>query len=170
MGKTNIVKPKKKKEMKGDEHRKLIHEHSVIDAETGEILVETSYKDRSDNGKDWVIMEKLTAYLFALNREGFTLSDMRVYMYIVAQIDYKARFATTKTDIAEKLHLSRQQVDSSIKTLKKYDLIKEAKSYGATVFVINPTYIRRGRNKAELAKVYESLPSDIVALLEDTPF
>lgn len=170
MGKANISRKPKKPQKKGEKNAKLIHEHNVIDADTGEIISEKRYSERSDNGKDWVIMEKLTAYLFALNNEGFTLSDMRVYMYIVAQIDYKARFATTKTDIAEKLHLSRQQVDSSIKTLKKFDLIKEAKSYGATVFVINPTYVRRGRNKAELSKTYESLPADVIARLEDTPF
>lgn len=167
MVKTNSAKkPAEKKKKNG----KLIHEHNVIDAETGEILVEKKYTERSDNGKDWCIMEKLTAYLFAINNEGFTLSDIRVYMYIVAQIDYKARFATTKTDIAEKLHLSRQQVDSSIKTLKQFDLIKEAKSYGATVFLINPLYVRRGRSKEALAAVYSRLPADVVAKLEDTPF
>lgn len=115
-------------------------------------------------------MEKLTAYLFAINNEGFTLSDVRVYMYIVAQIDYKARFATTKSDIAEKLHLSRQQVDTSIKALKKYDLIREAKSYGATVFLINPVYVRRGKNKNELASIYQRVPTDVVSRLEETPF
>lgn len=156
--------------MRGEEPKKLIHEHSVIDAKTGEVLVEKTYTDRSDNGKDWCIMEKLTAYLFAINNEGFTLSDIRVYMYIVAQIDYKARFATTKTDIAEKLKLSRQQVDSSIKTLKKFNLIKEARSYGATVFLINPIYVRRGRSKIELSAVYDKIPADVIAKLEDTPF
>lgn len=167
MAKPNISRTKK---MRGEEPKKLIHEHSVIDAKTGEVLVEKTYTDRSDNGKDWCIMEKLTAYLFAINNEGFTLSDIRVYMYIVAQIDYKARFATTKTDIAEKLKLSRQQVDSSIKTLKKFNLIKEARSYGATVFLINPIYVRRGRSKIELSAVYDKIPADVIAKLEDTPF
>lgn len=156
MGKTN----------KPENPSKLEKAYQIYDVETGELIFETKYRDRSDNGKDWCIMYQLTAYLLATDKE-FKFSDVRTYLYIVANADFQAKFTTTKADMAGKIGISRQQLDSSIKTLKKKDLIREGKLHGSTTFFINPYYITRGRDKGKLLKAYGSVPAEVVADLDE---
>lgn len=156
MGKTN--KPEKPS--------KLEKAFQVYDVDTGELIFQTTYRDRSDNGKDWCIMYQLTAYLLATDKE-LKFSDVRTYLYIVANADFQAKFITTKADMAAKIGISRQQLDSSIKILKKKDLIREGKLHGTATFFVNPYYTTRGRDKGKLLKAYEEVPKEVVKELDE---
>lgn len=111
-------------------------------------------------------MYQLTAYLLATDKE-LKFSDVRTYLYIVANADFQAKFITTKQDMAAKIGISRQQLDSSLKTLKKKDLIREGKLHGSTAFFVNPYYTTRGRDKGKLLKAYEEVPSEVIKELDE---
>ena len=155
MGKTNMP----------EKPTKLEKAFQIYDADTGELIFQSTYRDRSDNGKDWYIMYNFTAYLLATDKE-LKFSDVRTYLYIAANVDFQAKFVTTKADMAAKIGISRQQLDASIKTLKKKDLIREGKLYGSTTFFINPYYATKGRDRGKLLKAYEEIPSEVVKELD----
>ena len=132
----------------------------VTDSETGEVLFEQYYTQRSQNGKDWCIVYQMTAYLLATDH-SFSVSDIRTYLYIVANADYDCKFASGITDMANKIGITRQQLHASIKTLKEKDLIRVSSLHGIRYFFLNPYYTTRGRERSKLRTAYESIPKDV---------
>lgn len=135
---------------------------TIFDEDSGEILLEkTSSFKNSDNGKDWCIMYQLTLYLLATDK-SFTFSDVRVYMFICANVDWKCMYFTTKSDLAKSIGMSYPQLLASIKTLKDKDLIREGKANGNTFFAINPERVSRGKNRGQLRRAYNKIPQNVV--------
>lgn len=140
----------------------LIKRLQVIDKDTGEIILEkTNAVPKSQNGKDWCIMYQLTAFLLATDK-SYTLSDLRVYMYLVANVDWKCIYMTTKVALAEKLQMSYRQLLKSLKKLKSEDLIREGRIEGNTYFAINPERVTRGKNRGQLRRAFQMLPLEVV--------
>ena len=151
---------KKNQSDKKSKPRKLGKHFELLDVETGEILKQSTTLDRSDNGKDWNIMYQLTLYHLATDKT-YTATDLRTYMFILANLDYKCKFLTSKSDMAEKMDISYPKLLSSLKKLKKNDLIRESRISGVTAFFANPEYVTRGSKKGELLKAYEKIPAEV---------
>ena len=138
----------------------------VFDADTGEIMRDQTRLSRSDNGKDWNIMYQLTLYQLATDKT-LTRADLATYMYILANMDYQCKFATTKRDMSEKLHLSYRQLLASLEVLKKRDYIREGRVNGMVVLFANPEFATRGKDKGKLLKAYENLPKEVIERLSE---
>ena len=139
---------------------KTVTEVVEYDSETGELVRQCTYTSKSSNGKDWCIMYQMTAYLLATDKD-FKPSTIRVYLYLTSLADYQCKVSTTQADIAAKLGLSQVKVVEDIKLLKAKDMIRVSRVRGQSTFWINPYYTTRGRNRNELAKAYEKIPSDV---------
>lgn len=140
----------------------LIRKLQIINKDTGEIVSEkTNAVQKSQNGKDWCIMYQLTAFLLATDK-SYTFSDVRVYLFICANVDWKCIYMTTKVALAEKLQMSYPQLLRSLKKLKSEDLIREGKLEGQTYFAINPERVTRGKNRGQLRRAFQMLPADVV--------
>ena len=140
----------------------LIRRLQVINKDTGEIVSEkTNAVQQSQNGKDWCIMYQLTLFLLATDK-SYTFSDVKVYMFICANVDWKCIYMTTKVALAEKLQMSYPQLLKSLKKLKREDLIREGKLEGNTYFAINPERVTRGKNRGQLRRAFQMLPADVV--------
>ena len=140
----------------------LIRRLQIINKDTGEIVSEkTNAVQQSQNGKDWCIMYQLTLFLLATDK-SYTFSDVKVYMFICANVDWKCIYMTTKVALAEKLQMSYPQLLKSLKKLKREDLIREGKLEGNTYFAINPERVTRGKNRGQLRRAFQMLPADVV--------
>lgn len=140
----------------------LVLKQQIIDKNTGEVMLEkTKVLPRSENGKDWCIMYQLTLFLLATDK-SYTFSDVKVYMFICANVDWRCLYITTKVALAEKLQMSYPQLLASLKKLKQEDLIREGKIEGNTYFAINPERVSRGKNRGQLRRAYQMLPADVV--------
>lgn len=140
----------------------LVKQLRIINKDTGEIVLEkTNDMQKSQNGKDWCIMYQLTAFLLATDK-SYTLSDIRVYMFIVANVDWKCIYMTTKVALAEKIGMSYRQLQRALKKLKSEDLIREGKIEGQTYFAINPERVSRGKNRGQLRRAFQMLPAEVV--------
>lgn len=139
---------------------KTITELVEYDADTGEIVRQNLYTSKSSNGKDWCIMYQMTAYLLATD-DDLKFADVRVYLYLTSLADFQCKVSTTQVDMAAKLHMSEKQVIASVKKLKAKDLIRVSRVRGQSTFWINPYFITRGKNRNELLKAYEKIPSDV---------
>lgn len=140
----------------------LVKQVRVFNKDTGETVWEkTNSVQKSQNGKDWFIMYQLTAFLLATDK-SYTFSDVRVYMFICANVDWKCIYMTTKVALAEKLQMSYPQLLRSLKKLKSEDLIREGKLEGNTYFAINPERVTRGKNRGQLRRAFQMLPADVV--------
>lgn len=140
----------------------LILQQKIINKDTGEVVLEkTKALPKSENGKDWVIMYQLTLFLLATDKK-YTLSDIRVYMFICANVDWKCIYISTKVALAEKLGMSYRQLQRALKKLKNEDLIREGKIEGNTYFAVNPERVTRGKNRGQLRRAYQMLPADVV--------
>lgn len=106
-------------------------------------------------------MYQLTAFLLATDK-SYTLSDLRVYMFLVANVDWKCIYMTTKVALAEKLQMSYRQLLKSLNKLKSEDLIREGKLEGNTYFAINPERVTRGKNRGQLRRAFQMLPLEVV--------
>lgn len=148
------------KKNQSDKPRRLGKHFELLDVETGEIIRESTTLDRSDNGKGWNIMYQLTLYHLATDK-SYTAADLRTYMFILANLDYKCKFTTSKSDMAEKMGISYPQLLSSLKKLKANDLIRESRVSGVPAFFANPEYVTRGKQKGKLLKAYESIPAEV---------
>lgn len=142
---------------------KILHEHTVIDQETGEVI-RNSYYERSQNGKDWWIMYRITMAFIASGQLKY--AAVRVYMHIAAFADWRGVLPATRSAIARELHLSPTAVSDAINSLKKFDLIRETKERGVPVFYINPTYATLGKNKTKRLEIFNQLPhaDDIIEI------
>ena len=134
---------------------KVVHEHKVIDVDTGFIIRKSTYTG-SENGKDWWIMYRITMAFIASGKLQY--SAVRVYMHLTARADWRGVLATTRTAIAKEIGLSVTSVSEGVTELKRYDLIRETKERGVPVFVINPTYATLGKNKQARLKAFNDLP------------
>lgn len=134
---------------------KVVHEHKVIDADTGFIIRKSTYSG-SENGKDWWVMYRITMAFIASGK--LTYSAVRVYMHIAARADWRGVLATTRTAIAKEIGLSVTSVSEGVTELKRYDLIRETKERGVPVFVVNPAYSTQGRDKQARLKAFNNLP------------
>ena len=142
--------------------KQFIKKFQVIDKDTGEVVLEKSnIAEKSQNGKDWCIMYQLTLFLLATDK-SYTFSDVKVYMFICANVDWRCLYITTKVALAEKLQMSYPQLLASLKKLKQEDLIREGKIEGNTYFAINPERVTRGKNRGQLRRAYQMLPADVV--------
>ena len=139
---------------------KTVTEVVEYDSESGELVRQCTYTSKSSNGKDWCIMYQMTAYLLATDAD-FKFADVRVYLYLVSLADFQCKVSTTQVDMAAKLGMSEKQIIASIKKLKAKDMIRVSRVRGQSTFWINPYYITRGRNRNELSKAYEKIPSDV---------
>ena len=139
---------------------KTVTEVVEYDSESGELVRQCTYTSKSSNGKDWYIMYQMTSYLLATDPD-FKFADVRVYLYLASLADFQCKVSTTQVDIGVKLGLSEPTVISAIKKLKAKDMIRVSRVRGQSTFWINPYYITRGRNRNELSKVYEKIPSDV---------
>jgi len=148
------------------EKKRIGIQTTVFDADTGEILRDQTRLSRSDNGKDWNIMYQLTLYQLATDKT-LTRADLATYMYILANMDYQCKFATTKRDMAEKLHLSYRQMLASLEVLKKRDYIRESRVNGISAFFANPEYATRGKDKGKLLKAYDSIPQEVIERISE---
>ena len=106
-------------------------------------------------------MYQLTLYLLATD-ERLTFSDVKVYCFICANVDWKCIYMTTKTALAEKIGISYRQLQRALKKLKSLDLIREGKLEGNTYFAINPERVTRGKNRGQLRRAFQMLPADVV--------
>lgn len=142
--------------------KQFIKKFQVIDKDSGEVVLEkTNIAEKSQNGKDWCIMYQLTLFLLATDK-SYTFSDVKVYMFICANVDWRCLYITTKVALAEKLQMSYPQLLASLKKLKQEDLIREGKIEGNTYFAINPERVTRGKNRGQLRRAYQMLPADVV--------
>ena len=148
------------------ESKRIGIQTTVFDIDTGEVLRDQTRLSRSDNGKDWDIMYQLTLYQLATDKT-LTRADLATYMYILANMDYQCKFATTKRDMAEKLHLSYRQMLASLEVLKQRDYIREGRVNGSTVLFANPEYATRGKDKGKLLKAYADLPKEVIERLSE---
>lgn len=137
------------------EAAKIVHEHKVIDADTGEVIRASTYSG-SENGKDWWVMYRITMAFIASGRLQY--SAVRVFMHLTAKADWRGVLATTRTAIAKEIGLSITSVSDGISELKRFDLIRESKERGLPVFVVNPAYATLGRNKKARLQVFNELP------------
>ena len=142
--------------------KQFIKKFQVIDKDSGEVVLEkTNVAEKSQNGKDWCIMYQLTAFLLATDK-SYTFSDVRVYLFICANVDWKCIYMTTKVALAEKVGISYRQLQRALKKLKSEDLIREGKIEGQTYFAINPERVTRGKNRGQLRRAFQMLPADVV--------
>lgn len=148
------------------ERQRIGIQTTVFNADTGEILRDQTRLSRSDNGKDWNIMYKLTLYQLATDKT-LTRADLAAYMYIIANMDYQSKFMTTKRDMAEKLHLSYRQMLASLEVLKQRDYIRESRVNGASAFFVNPEYAMQGTERGKRRKAYASIPKEVVERLSE---
>ena len=95
----------------------------------------------------------------AIDKE-FTLSDIRVYMFIASCVDRDYKFSATQGAIAKQMGISRPSVNVSIKSLQEKDLIREnIDENGLRTYYLNPYYIRSENKKhtEELIEIYEAI-------------
>ncbi|WP_340135854.1 replication/maintenance protein RepL [Bacillus cereus] len=120
----------------------------VPDSETGEIqqyLLTPAKKKKVYKG-DWVMMfqEGLT-HVAKLNLKGETL---RVYMILLAKLDYENWLRVRQQDIADELNIKKQAVSRAIKELFEYGILVKGPKVGASnTYRLDPTFAFRGRDK-----------------------
>lgn len=129
--------------------------HDVTDTKTGEVISHHEYVG-TQNGKNWWIMYRTTMAFIASGE--LTYSAVRVYMHITARADWRGVLSTTQTAIAKEIGISRQAVNKAIEELKHYDLIREAKENGQTVYIVNPAYATLGKDKKRRLAVFNEIP------------
>ena len=129
--------------------------YEMVDNETGELIMYSEYRG-TQNGKDWWIMYRTTMAFIASGK--LTYSAVRVYMHITARADWRGVLSTTQTAIAKEIGISRQAVNKAIEELKHYDLIREARENGQTVYIVNPAYATLGKDKKRRLAVFNELP------------
>ena len=109
------------------------------------------------------LVRRSLEWAMATDKE-FTLSDIRVYMFIASCVDRDYKFSATQGAIAEQMGISRPSVNVSIKSLQEKDLIREAvDENGIRTYYLNPYYIRSENKKhtEELIEIYEAIPPRI---------
>ncbi|MGR5968999.1 replication/maintenance protein RepL [Bacillus paranthracis] len=120
----------------------------VPDEETGEIqqyLLTPAKKKKVYKG-DWVMMfqEGLT-HVAKLNLKGETL---RVYMILLAKLDYENWLRVRQQDIADELNIKKQAVSRAIKELFEHGILVKGPKVGASnTYRLDPSFAFRGRDK-----------------------
>ncbi|MEC5308844.1 replication/maintenance protein RepL [Bacillus thuringiensis] len=120
----------------------------VPDEETGEIqqyLLTPAKKKKVYKG-DWGMMfqEGLT-HVAKLNLKGETL---RVYMILLAKLDYENWLRVRQQDIADELHIKKQAVSRAIKELFDHGILVKGPKVGASnTYRLDPSFAFRGRDK-----------------------
>ena len=107
------------------------------------------------------LVRRSLEWAMATDKE-FTLSDIRVYMFIASCVDRDYKFSATQGAIAKQMGISRPSVNVSIKSLQEKDLIREAvDENGIRTYYLNPYWITRGKNHGQLIEIYEAIPPRI---------
>ncbi|WP_412839894.1 replication/maintenance protein RepL [Bacillus paranthracis] len=120
----------------------------VPNEETGEnqqYLLTPAKKKKVYKG-DWVMMfqEGLT-HVAKLNLKGETL---RVYMILLAKLDYENWLRVRQQDIADELNIKKQAVSRAIKELFEHGILVKGPKVGASnTYRLNPSFAFRGRDK-----------------------
>ncbi|ECL9256531.1 helix-turn-helix domain-containing protein [Campylobacter jejuni] len=120
----------------------------VPNEETGEIqqyLLTPAKKKKVYKG-DWVMMfqEGLT-HVAKLNLKGETL---RVYMILLAKLDYENWLRVRQQDIADELNIKKQAVSRAIKELFEHGILVKGPKVGASnTYRLDPSFAFRGRDK-----------------------
>ncbi|EOQ00793.1 helix-turn-helix domain-containing protein [Bacillus cereus] len=120
----------------------------VPNEETGEIqqYLLTPAKKRKVYKGDWVMMfqEGLT-HVAKLNLKGETL---RVYMILLAKLDYENWLRVRQQDIADELNIKKQAVSRAIKELFEHGILVKGPKVGASnTYRLDPSFAFRGRDK-----------------------
>lgn len=138
----------------------MVNSHAVkktlilSDGETGEILRETTWTG-SENGKDWLIMYRTTAALLASGK--LSSVAVRTFLFLTAYQDWQGTYKTTKTEMAETMHITRKSLYQALDELKAWGLVKEGKANGQTFFAICPDAVTQGRDKKRRLMIYEAI-------------
>ncbi|MBW3496897.1 helix-turn-helix domain-containing protein [Bacillus sp. FDAARGOS_1420] len=120
----------------------------VPDEKTGEIqqYLLTPTKQKKVYKGDWVMMfqEGLT-HVAKLNLKGETL---RVYMILLAKLDYENWLRIRQKDLAEELNMKPPHISRAIKELFEHGILVKGPKVGASnTYRLDPSFAFRGRDK-----------------------
>lgn len=129
--------------------RRLVKSVSITDADTGEILKESSSAQVHQNGSGFVISytEKMCEFLQKV-AQG---SVVRIFLYIAHHQNYGNDgiygFRCTHRHLREALNLNRKTVYEALQYLFDNYLIVENRFCGSPEFMVNPDYVTIGTDK-----------------------
>lgn len=121
------------------------------DAETGEILdggfvAYVAPKRRNGFGTRWVAMGQDAVMLVAQSDLG--ADTLRVFMALVAKLDFENLLVLNQAEIARALHMQRQNVQRSIKQLIQLGVVLEGPRIGISrSYRLNPEFGWKGSAK-----------------------
>ncbi|WP_236828968.1 helix-turn-helix domain-containing protein [Bacillus thuringiensis] len=91
-----------------------------------------------------MFQERLT-HVAKLNLKGETL---RVYMILLAKLDYENWLRVRQQDIADELNIKKQAVSRAIKELFEHGILVKGPKVGASnTYRLDPSFAFRGRDK-----------------------
>jgi len=132
----------------------------VPDQNTGEIeqyLLTPAKKKKVYKG-DWLLMfQEGLEQVATLNLKGETL---RVYMILLAKLDYENWLRIRQIDISEKLNIKKQAVSRAIKELLEHKIIVKGPKVGnSNTYRLDPSFGFRGKdvNISKVRKEVEHL-------------
>lgn len=129
----------------------------VPDENTGEIeqyLLTPAKKKKVYKG-DWLLMfQEGLEQVATLNLKGETL---RVYMILLAKLDYENWLRIRQIDISEKLGIKKQAVSRAIKELLEHKIIVKGPKVGnSNTYRLDPSFGFRGKD-VNISKVRKEI-------------
>ncbi|MQR84372.1 helix-turn-helix domain-containing protein [Bacillus megaterium] len=129
----------------------------VPDENTGEIeqyLLTPAKKKKVYKG-DWLLMfQEGLEQVATLNLKGETL---RVYMILLAKLDYENWLRIRQIDISEKLGIKKQAVSRAIKELLDHKIIVKGPKVGnSNTYRLDPSFGFRGKD-VNISKVRKEI-------------
>ena len=121
-----------------------------VDRDTGEVLegvVVYCGVKRNPYAKGWVMNSQEALELLATDKE-LTGENYRVLLLLLSRLDFENWIQITQSEIAEKLHLKKQNVSRAISLLNSKGILLRGPKVGRSyAFRLNPYFGWKGKVK-----------------------
>lgn len=125
------------------EVKKLQKNFTVVDIETGELVVDKVWFGGKSCGSGWVMMfQAKAAELLSQCKSPATI---RIFLWLAARQTFDGGCKTTKANIQRELNISEKTCIDSFNWLKDNYIVHEWRVDGVCDFMLNPLYISVGK-------------------------
>lgn len=119
-----------------------------VDLRTGEVLEEgfvayVAPKRKNGFGQRWMAMAQDAAMMLAQSKLG--ADDFRVFMALVAKLDFENLLVLNQAELAREVGMQRQNVQRSLKRLLSMEVVLEGPKIGISrSYRLNPNFGWKG--------------------------
>jgi Firmicute plasmid replication protein (RepL) len=106
---------------------------------TGEYIEPTHVLiPRRETVRDWLMIFHRSTEVLAKDKE-IGAEGLRVFLYVISQVDYENKLLVTQTDVKEALGMKQQHVSRAFRLLVEKEILIESGKVGTSkVYYLNP--------------------------------